>query len=184
MRNITTTLALFLTSMGTFVQVTTPTSKLSVSDLTGAKTEQRIFLKAISETNEKWFTGELASADIVENTLFVLKKKEDGYVLKRLSTNNYTQPNEANISFGAEASAQLFELDITDQDLTGGEPYVRLKIGQGNVLNVQRQDRQPKFASGTGAWSVVNVYDATDYLFPYNAQHPQRRQHGVCQASL
>lgn len=75
MRNITATLALFLTSMGTFAQVTTPTSKLSVSDLTGDKTEQRIFLKATSKTNENWFTGEHSSADIAGNTLFVLQKK-------------------------------------------------------------------------------------------------------------
>lgn len=170
MRNITATLALFLTSMGTFAQVTTPTSKLSVSDLTGDKTEQRIFLKATSKTNENWFTGEHSSADIAGNTLFVLQKKDTGYVLKRLSTGNYIQPNEASISFGAEADAQSFQLiniprtDITDQDLTGEEPYVRFKkTDKVMFLNVQKYNGLPKFASGTGAWSVVNVYDATDY---------------------
>lgn len=170
MRNITATLALFLTSMGTFAQVTTPTSKLSVSDLTGDKTEQRIFLKATSKTNENWFTGEHSSADIAGNTLFVLQKKDTGYVLKRLSTGNYIQPNEASISFGSEADAQSFQLiniprtDITDQDLTGEEPYVRFKkTDKVMFLNVQKYNGLPKFASGTGAWSVVNVYDATDY---------------------
>ena len=170
MRNIITTLALFLTSTGAFAQVTTPTNQLSASDLTSDKTEQRIFLKATSKTNENWFTGEHSSADIAGNTLFVLQRKDTGYVLKRLSTGNYIQPNEASISFGSEADAQSFQLiniprtDITDQDLTGEEPYVRFKkTDKVMFLNVQKYNGLPKFASGTGAWSVVNVYDATDY---------------------
>ena len=170
MRNIITTLALFLTSTGAFAQVTMPTKQLSVSDLTSDKTEQRIFLKSTSRTNDKWFTGELASADITGNTLFILQKKENGYVLKRLSTSNYIQPKEDRINFGAETNAQSFELinvpkaNISDGDLIGQEPYVRFKKSDKEMfLNVQKLDWYPKFANGKGAWSVVNVYDATEY---------------------
>lgn len=179
MRKITFVLALCLATGGAFAQITVPGAEqlLNAETLTGKVNPQRIFLKGTSVTNGNWFTGAVSASELSDGrTLFELVKKDNGYVLKQLSTDSYIQPDEGVITFGANNTAQVLNLlnvaqsEITDKDLSGTEPYVRFKKADKVMyLNVQRHDWKPKFANGTGAWSVVNVYDATDYhLVSYN----------------
>lgn len=175
MRKFTFVLALCLATGGAFAQITLPQAAqlLNAEQLKGEQNSKRIFLKAVSRTNSNWFTGQVSTTDLSDaRTLFEVEKKDNNYVLKRLSTGEYIQPQEASISFGAAGTAQLLDLltiartSISDQDLQGQEPYVRFKKNTSEMfLNVQSAGGTPKFAGGKGAWSVVNVYDASEYYF-------------------
>lgn len=175
MRKFTFVLALCLATGGAFAQITVPEAAklLNAEQLQNGENSKRIFLKAVSRTNSNWFTGQVSTTDLSDaRTLFEVEKKDNNYVLKRLSTGEYIQPQEASISFGAAGTAQLLDLltiartSISDQDLQGQEPYVRFKKNTSEMfLNVQSAGGTPKFAGGKGAWSVVNVYDASEYYF-------------------
>ena len=175
MRKFTFVLALCLATGGAFAQITAPEAVklLNAEQLQNGENSKRIFLKAVSRTNSNWFTGQVSTTDLSDaRTLFEVEKKDNNYVLKRLSTGEYIQPQEASISFGAAGTAQLLDLltiartSISDQDLQGQEPYVRFKKNTSEMfLNVQSAGGTPKFAGGKGAWSVVNVYDASEYYF-------------------
>lgn len=175
MRKFTFVLALCLATGGAFAQITAPEAVklLNAEQLQNGENSKRIFLKAVSKTNSNWFTGQISTTDLSDaRTLFEVEKKDNNYVLKRLSTGEYIQPQEASISFGAAGTAQLLDLltiartSISDQDLQGQEPYVRFKKNTSEMfLNVQSAGGTPKFAGGKGAWSVVNVYDASEYYF-------------------
>lgn len=175
MRKFTFVLALCLATGGAFAQITVPEAAklLNAEQLQNGENSKRIFLKAVSRTNSNWFTGQVSTTDLSDaRTLFEVEKKDNNYVLKRLSTGEYIQPQEASISFGAAGTAQLLDLltiagtSISDQDLQGQEPYVRFKKNTSEMfLNVQSATGTPKFAGGKGAWSVVNVYDASEYYF-------------------
>lgn len=175
MRKFTFVLALCLATGGAFAQITVPEAAklLNAEQLQNGENSKRIFLKAVSRTNSNWFTGQVSTTDLSDaRTLFEVEKKDNNYVLKRLSTGEYIQPQETSISFGAAGTAQLLDLltiarsSISDQDLQGQEPYVRFKKNTSEMfLNVQSAGGTPKFAGGKGAWSVVNVYDASEYYF-------------------
>lgn len=175
MRKFTFVLALCLATGGAFAQITVPEAAklLNAEQLQNGENSKRIFLKAVSRTNSNWFTGQVSTTDLSDaRTLFEVEKKDNNYVLKRLSTGEYIQPQETSISFGAAGTAQLLDLltiarsSISDQDLQGQEPYVRFKKNTSEMfLNVQSATGTPKFAGGKGAWSVVNVYDASEYYF-------------------
>lgn len=175
MRKFTFVLALCLATGGAFAQITAPEAVklLNAEQLQNGENSKRIFLKAVSRTNSNWFTGQVSTTDLSDaRTLFEVEKKDNNYVLKRLSTGEYIQPQEASITFGAAGTAQLLDLltiartSISDQDLQGQEPYVRFKKNTSEMfLNVQSAGGTPKFAGGKGAWSVVNVYDASEYYF-------------------
>lgn len=175
MRKFTFVLALCLATGGAFAQITVPEAAklLNAEQLQNGENSKRIFLKAVSRTNSNWFTGQVSTTDLSDaRTLFEVEKKDNNYVLKRLSTGEYIQPQEASISFGAAGTAQLLDLltiartSISDQDLQGQEPYVRFKKNTSEMfLNVQSAGGTPKFAGSKGAWSVVNVYDASEYYF-------------------
>lgn len=175
MRKFTFVLALCLATGGAFAQITAPEAVklLNAEQLQNGENSKRIFLKAVSRTNSNWFTGQVSTTDLSDaRTLFEVEKKDNNYVLKRLSTGEYIQPQETSISFGAAGTAQLLDLltiarsSISDQDLQGQEPYVRFKKNTSEMfLNVQSAGGTPKFAGGKGAWSVVNVYDASEYYF-------------------
>ena len=149
----------------------------------------RIGLQSISETNGYWFNGaavEVESKEPVASNVYVWEPVEgsDGrfYLCKAYPEaadgEGYVQQPNGNVALGDKATAAEFEAFSPMVETGGGDvntadtswsveivdnPYLVRFVTGGTYLNSQAAGVLPKFATGTGAWSVWYVHNFTNF---------------------
>ena len=155
-----------------------------------------IAFKAISVTNTGWVNWSGQSTTLpTENGIFILEATDDSkWKLKRRSDSKYIKHNSDHTITFVENAADATALDAftpalnnenSDRDDVSGthevalpqwavnnDYQIRFADSENFFLNVQHQTKAgettPKFAAGRGSWSIVMVYNATDYeLLPF-----------------
>ncbi len=145
----------------------------------------RIGLQSISETNGYWFNGaavEVESNDPVASNVYIWEPVEGSegkfYLCKAYPEatdgEGYVQQPNGNVTLGAKAAAAEFEAFSPMVETGGGDvntadtswsveitdnPYVVRLVTNSTYLNSQAAGVLPKFATGTGAWSVWYVHN-------------------------
>ncbi len=145
----------------------------------------RIGLQSISKTNGYWFNGaavEVESVEPVVSNVYVWEPVEGSegkfYLCKAYPEatdgEGYVQQPNGNVALGDKATAAEFEAFSPMTETGGGDvntadtswsvditdnPYVVRFITNGTYLNSQANGVVPKFATGTGAWSVWYVHN-------------------------
>ena len=174
-------LFLMVTWTQVFAQDIIPQDKaLTAAEVTAGKT---IAFKAISVTNQKWVNWAGPGTDVPqeETGYFIVEDSpaSDGIVLKRKSDNQYIGRNGSTIEFVSDkANAAVFTVStpaLDGTEVSGTHEVVLPEWASGKqirftnndaYLNVQAANNAPKYASGKGSWSIVMVYDVTDYTLP------------------
>ena len=158
---------------------------LTGPDLRALTATTRIGLQSVSETNGYWFNGaavEVESEEPVVSNVYLWEpvggESTKFYLCKAYPEDadgeGYVQVPNGNVALGAKASAAQFEAyspmveagggavnaDDTSWlvDITDNAHIVRF-ITDGTYLNSQAAGVLPKFATGTGAWSVWYVHN-------------------------
>lgn len=158
---------------------------LTGPDLRAFTLPARIGLQSISETNGYWFNGadvEVESEEPVISNIFLWEPVEDDegkfYLCKAYPEaadgEGYIQQSNTDVSLGDKATAAKFEAYSPMVETGGGEvntadtswkvetadnPYLVRFVANGTYLNSQAAGALPKFATGTGAWSVWYVHN-------------------------
>lgn len=182
MRKITYLLSLFLMMVGTAMAevIKSPTSTLLTTDeLNAATTDVVLAIKCISATNSYWFCGNKSvNSTNNQEIIWVWEPTGDGtthYLKKYAPTNaqgeGYLQATTYGI--GAKASAQKFV--ATNATLPGGTdtPVVGTNTESGYIVrfawengskwvNVQAPTGNPTYNTGTGLYTMYNVYATED----------------------
>ena len=148
----------------------------------------RIGLQSISETNGYWFNGaavEVESKEPVASNVYVWEPVEDSegkfFLYKAYPEaadgEGYVQQPGGNVTLGDKATAAEFEAfspmvetgggDVNTADTswsveTTDNSYLVRFVTNGTYLNSQAAGVLPKFATGTGAWSVWYVHNFTN----------------------
>lgn len=148
----------------------------------------RIGLQSISETNGYWFNGaavEVESKEPVASNVYVWEPVEDSegkfFLYKAYPEaadgEGYVQQPGGNVTLGGKATAAEFEAfspmvetgggDVNTADTswsveTTDNSYLVRFVTNGTYLNSQAAGVLPKFATGTGAWSVWYVHNFTN----------------------
>lgn len=148
----------------------------------------RIGLQSISETNGYWFNGaavEVESKEPVASNVYVWEPVEDSegkfYLCKAYPEatdgEGYVQQPGGNVTLGGKATAAEFEAFSPMTETGGGDvntadtswsvettdnSYLVRFVTNGTYLNSQAAGVLPKFATGTGAWSVWYVHNFTN----------------------
>lgn len=148
----------------------------------------RIGLQSISETNGYWFNGaavEVESKEPVASNVYVWEPVEDSegkfFLYKaypeEADGEGYVQQPGGNVTLGDKATAAEFEAfspmvetgggDVNTADTswsveTTDNSYLVRFVTNGTYLNSQAAGVLPKFATGTGAWSVWYVHNFTN----------------------
>lgn len=157
---------------------------LKIENLTG---EKAVLFKGISETNKNWinWTG-LSTTAPTEECLFIIKVESEGngsdkkVKIQRYTDQKYLKKGADNTIEFDEQEGNAAVLTVTAPTAFNNEtvlPPTGANVSDGYTLrftvdglhlNVQRgaegDDCTPKFASGTGGWSAVIVYDAKSYI--------------------
>ena len=148
----------------------------------------RIGLQSISETNGYWFNGaavEVESKEPVASNVYVWEPVEDSegkfFLYKAYPEaadgEGYVQQPGGNVTLGDKATAAEFEAFSPMVETGGGDvntadtswsveitdnSYLVRFVTNGTYLNSQAAGVLPKFATGTGAWSVWYVHNFTN----------------------
>ncbi|MBP3614311.1 MAG: hypothetical protein J6J37_06005 [Bacteroidaceae bacterium] len=148
----------------------------------------RIGLQSISETNGYWFNGaavEVESKEPVASNVYVWEPVDDSegkfYLCKAYPEatdgEGYVQQPGGNVTLGGKATAAEFEAFSPMTETGGGDvntadtswsvettdnSYLVRFVTNGTYLNSQAAGVLPKFATGTGAWSVWYVHNFTN----------------------
>lgn len=148
----------------------------------------RIGLQSISETNGYWFNGaavEVESKEPVASNVYVWEPVGDSegkfYLYKAYPEatdgEGYIQQPGGNVTLGGKATAAEFEAFSPMTETGGGDvntadtswsveitdnSYLVRFVTNGTYLNSQAAGVLPKFATGTGAWSVWYVHNFTN----------------------
>lgn len=148
----------------------------------------RIGLQSISETNGYWFNGaavEVESKEPVASNVYVWEPVGDSegkfYLCKAYPEatdgEGYVQQPGGNVTLGGKATAAEFEAFSPMTETGGGDvntadtswsveitdnSYLVRFVTNGTYLNSQAAGVLPKFATGTGAWSVWYVHNFTN----------------------
>lgn len=148
----------------------------------------RIGLQSISETNGYWFNGaavEVESKEPVASNVYVWEPVDDSegkfYLYKAYPEaadgEGYVQQPGGNVTLGGKATAAEFEAFSPMTETGGGDvntadtswsvettdnSYLVRFVTNGTYLNSQAAGVLPKFATGTGAWSVWYVHNFTN----------------------
>lgn len=148
----------------------------------------RIGLQSISETNGYWFNGaavEVESKEPVASNVYVWEPVEDSegkfFLYKAYPEvadgEGYIQQPGGNVTLGGKATAAEFEAFSPMTETGGGDvntadtswsveitdnSYLVRFVTNGTYLNSQAAGVLPKFATGTGAWSVWYVHNFTN----------------------
>lgn len=148
----------------------------------------RIGLQSISETNGYWFNGaavEVESKEPVASNVYVWEPVDDNegkfYLCKAYPEatdgEGYVQQPGGNVTLGGKATAAEFEAFSPMTETGGGDvnvgdtswsvettdnSYLVRFVTNGTYLNSQAAGVLPKFATGTGAWSVWYVHNFTN----------------------
>ena len=180
---IKTMLLLFLMVTWTqvFAQDIIPQDRaLTATDVAAGKT---IAFKAIGVMNQKWVNWAGPGTDLPqeETGYFIVEDSpaDDGIVLKRKSDNQYIGRNGNTIEFVSDkANAAVFTVStpaLDGTEVTGIHEVVLPEWASGKqirftnndvYLNVQAAGSTPIYGIGKGSWSIVMVYDVTDYTLP------------------
>lgn len=169
-----------------FAKTTTATvDTLTAPDLRAMTLPTRIGLQSVSETNGYWFNGaapEVESEEPVVSNVYVWEPVEGSeskfYLCKAYPEDadgeGYVQAPNGNVQLGAKAGAAQFEayspmIEAGGGDVNTGDtswlveitdnPYLVRFVANGTYLNSQAAGVTPKFATGTGAWSVWYVHN-------------------------
>lgn len=145
-----------------------------------------IAFKGISVTNSEWVNWAGPSTPEATNDgIFTVEEADGGIILKRNIDDKYIGRSGDAIQFVDKAAAAVFTVSCPALDGTevSGPHEVSLPTwavdqnyqirftNNGSFLNVQSAQTNPKntpkFATGTGSWSVVMVYDADGYTAPF-----------------
>lgn len=148
----------------------------------------RIGLQSISETNGYWFNGaavEVESKEPVASNVYAWEPVEDSegkFFLYKVypeaaDGEGYIQQPGGNVTLGDKATAAEFEAFSPMTETGGGDvntadtswsvettdnSYLVRFVTNGTYLNSQAAGVLPKFATGTGAWSVWYVHNFTN----------------------
>lgn len=155
----------------------------------------RIGLQSISETNGYWFNGaavEVESKEPVASNVYIWEPVEGSegkfYLCKAYLEDadgeGYIQQPNGNVALGDKATAAEFEAfspmvetgggDVNTADTswsveTTDNAYLVRFVTNATYLNSQAAGVLPKFATGTGAWSVWYVHNFTNlYMLTMN----------------
>lgn len=158
---------------------------LSAERLNSATENIRFLIKNLSSTNSYWFKGNGSSPEITTENIWEWEPVGDGsfYLKKAYPTeeqgDGYMQNNVPG-EFGSISGGQLFYAAQCTTSGSGAEYFngdasllesaetdylIRFVIFGGDTwINVQNGDHgTPLYNSGTGAWTIHNVYDMTGY---------------------
>ena len=158
---------------------------LTGPDLRALTATTRIGLQSVSETNGYWFNGaavEVESEEPVVSNVYLwepVEGEESKFYLckaypEEADGEGYVQLPNGNVQLGAKESAAQFEAYSPMIEAGGGDvntadtswlvdvtdnPYIVRFVTNGTYLNSQAAGVLPKFATGTGAWSVWYVHN-------------------------
>lgn len=183
MRKITYLLSLFLLMVGTAMAETIKqpsTVLLTVSGLNDATADVHLAIKCISGTNSYWFCGNKSvNSTTDQEIVWVWEPTGDGtthYLKKYAPTteqgDGYLQTT---YGFGAQATAQKFVAvaatlpDASDSPVAGTNTdagyVVRFaKEDNSSWINVQQPTGTPLYNTGTGLFTMYNVYEIKDVV--------------------
>lgn len=186
MKKITFLLALFCMLMASATaQTRVPSSTLlTVDELNSATENVYLAIKCISGTNSYWFCGNKSvESSTDQEIIFVWEPAGDNvshYLKKYAPTaaqgEGYLQANGngANLTIGAKSSAQKFKAvtptlpnssdPVAEGTNTEAGYIVRFAEADGTSywINVQTPTGTPKYNTGSGLYTMYNVYQAEE----------------------
>ena len=190
MRNVTRVKTLMVVLLAGCTQVMAQTDATSTQDpcrkenllkSNNLANDQLVIFKGVSGTNYSWVNWSKTCTSAPDPVgVFVVKVVEGGgnkqVKLQRLSDNKYLKKNGTSIEYTDQESeaVTLTATNVTlpeeDTDylfpfgVNRTDNYTVRFASDGNFLNIQNVNTNPKFANGTGGYSAQLVYDAKKYI--------------------
>ena len=177
MKKFTLFLASVILSLGAIAQ--TPEKRLTADELNAVTAKLPIAIKCTQETNyTTYYNANGRTADLSNDIIFYWVPATEGvagayYITRGDGENDYLQPNDIK-TFGAQATAAKFHAvkphatgvgvenfggaNVYEDEAAGGAYYVRLSLTDDSKWFNFNGDT---YNTGTGVWTVQNVYDMT-----------------------